>query len=189
MNKKTHLIWGWTQAWYQSTSSIFEVWLVWHQWHPYTRQSDPFSTCLPKWFATSQVQGACATALAAVWMRKALEYYLSPVIALWVFISNRWEGNSTFKISLTLATHSQSLSVRENADYGIFFSMWPLQWIVMTGPYKELADWRNKLIGCTGNMLVQVWEWDKYYIYFVTCMNIQACAAMIPIECCYEDES
>ena len=39
-----------------------------------------------------------------------------------------------FKMSLTSATCSQSLSVRENADQGSFFLMQPLQWIVVMGP-------------------------------------------------------
>jgi hypothetical protein len=80
-----------------------------------------------------------AIVLAAVQMKTVLGCHLNPVIALLVRPYLQ-QIRVTFKMSLASATRSQSLSVRANTDHGIFFSMRPLQWIVVMGPYRESAD-------------------------------------------------
>ena len=82
-----------------------------HQSHPGTRQSEVPSAYLPKWFATPQVQGAHATVWAAVWMKRVPVCHLS---------------SSVYPLHQLPVPKSQSLSVRANADHGIFLSTQPL---------------------------------------------------------------
>ena len=77
--------------------------------------------------------------LAAIQMKRVSECYLSPVVTL-LASPYLQQTRLTFKMSLASATGFQSLSIRANADHGIFFLTQPLQQIVVMGPYWESAD-------------------------------------------------
>ena len=61
----------------------------------------------------------------------------------------------TSKISITSLTQSQSASSNKNARHGIFFFSLSGPRIVVIGPNKSLADFRNKVIGWN-NVIVAI---------------------------------
>lgn len=101
---------------------------------------------LPKWSAVPPELEGHATALEVVWMRSVVGCHWNPVKYGEFPFCLLLIRKLTLRISLASFTRSQSLSVKINADHQIFFSMRPLQHMVVIGLYKASADCKKRVI-------------------------------------------